>query len=152
MHRASHPDGIASPNRVGTSKKVNYLGTPSIVEEDAYLNPPIRGVNFAVNIGLGTSIRAVVSAEVLKAHFGAKDDPKSWVTTVKRQMGLLQWLAELQWLASKGEPLVLTLRSVEAHLESERKHHQTQQVEEDSPSQAEVKARLEDAPSQLIAG
>lgn len=133
----SHSNAFASQERAPKNSSAHYLGArPNVEDDSTYLNPAVRGVNFAVNIDGGISIRAVVSADVLKAYFGANDDPKSWMKAAKQQMGLLQWLAKLQYLASKSAPLVLTMRSVEAQLEFERKHAMQQEVGEDPASQA----------------
>jgi hypothetical protein len=119
-------------------------------DKDAYLNPAVQGVNFAVTLPTGTVVRAVVAVDVLKAHFGAGDSPAEWIEISRRHAGLLQWLALLQYEEFAQLPLVLTCKTVEQQLRGERSRTQAQIEREPERSAGLRQVELASAPSRLI--
>lgn len=119
-------------------------------DKDAYLNPAIQGVNFAVRLGAGVVVRAVVSVDVLKTHFGAGESTAEWIEVSRRHAGLLQWLALLQYQESGVLPLVLTCKTVEQQMRGERSRTQAQLEREPERSPGGRQVELASAPTRLI--
>ena len=115
----------------GTLPRFHRFGIAGkAVEEegaDAYLNPAIQGVNIAVTLPGGAMVRAVVSADVLKTHFGAGESAAEWIEVSRRHAGLLQWLAHLLYEETGTLPLVITCKTVEQQMRGERSRDQSQQ-------------------------